>query len=385
MSEPSAGPLAGIRVVELAGIGPGPFASLLLNELGAEVIRIDRPGGSELQSTVSSGLNRGRANVAVNLKTAGGRDTVLRLVASADVLIEGNRPGVTERLGVGPDDCLAVNPGLIYARMTGWGQEGPLAHTAGHDINYAAISGALHTTGTHEKPMQAVNLIADFGGGSLYLIIGVLAALQERTRSGRGQVIDAAMVDGAASLVTMLYGLLAQGGWKDERRVNLLDGGAPFYDTYRCADGKYVAVGAIEPQFYAALLEGLGLTSIEGDQLDQDFWPAHRKIFEDAFAERSRDEWASHFDGTDACVAPVLSLTEAPQHPHMAARGTFAELAGHPHPKVAPRFSRTPGLDPSPSHRVGQDTEATLAAWGFGTEEIRSLIDSGAVFQDANH
>lgn len=380
MSDSWAGPLAGIRVVELAGIGPAPFASLLLAELGAEVIRVDRPGGSELKATPSSGLDRSRPNIAVNLKSKQGRDVVLRLVAEADILIEGNRPGVTERLGIGPDVCLERNPKLIYARMTGWGQEGPLSHTAGHDINYAAISGALHTSGTHEKPMQAVNLIADFGGGTLYLIIGVLAALQERTRSGRGQVIDVAMVDGAASLVTMLYGLMANGGWRDERQVNLLDGGAPFYDTYRCSDGKYVAVGAIEPQFYSALLDGLGLV-LEGGQMDQALWATHREAFEQSFGERTRDEWAELFANTDACVAPVLSLTEAPMHPHMAARATFADLNGSPSPKVAPRFSRTPGLEPIPPHAVGQDTETSLQDWGFAPDEIRLLIEAGAVFQ----
>jgi alpha-methylacyl-CoA racemase len=372
------GPLRGLRVVELAALGPAPFACSLLAELGATVVRVDRPGGSGLAAAPSSGLNRSRPNVAVNLKHPQGRGVVERLVEQADVLIEGWRPGVAERLGLGPEECLQRNERLIYARMTGWGQDGPLADRAGHDITYAALTGALHAVGTREKPMPPVNLIADFGGGSLYLVAGVLAALFERTTSGRGQVIDAAMVDGAASLVTMLYCLKGAGGWVDQRESNLVDGGAPFYDTYRCQDGKYVAVGAIEPQFYAQLLDGLGLT-LEGDQLDQSRWPANRLAFEAAFATRSRDEWAEHFVGTDACVAPVLSLDEAPRHPHMAARDIFTEVDGVVQPRVAPRFSRTPGAAPGREHRVGEDTVDTLGQWGFGAREIEQLLAEGAV------
>jgi alpha-methylacyl-CoA racemase len=376
------GPLAGIRVVELAGIGPAPFGCLLLAELGADVIRIDRPGGGG-PADESTGLNRSRPSVAVDLKSEQGRDVVLRLVEQADVLVEGLRPGVTERLGVGPEVCLARNPGLVYARMTGWGQQGPLSHTAGHDITYAAISGALHVSGTRDKPMQAANLVADFGGGALYLVVGVLSALLERTRSGRGQVVDAAMVDGAASLATMLYAMLGAGHWTDERQANLLDGGAPFYDTYRCADGGHVAVGALEPQFYAALLDGLELTGVlEGGQFDRPCWPAHREAFARAFAGRTRDEWAARFEGTNACVAPVLSLTEAPEHPHLAARGTFTTVGGVTQPVVAPRFSRTPGRAPTPARRAGADTEAALQAWGFTADELEALVSSRAVARD---
>ncbi len=370
------GPLAGIRVVELAGLGPAPYACMLLAELGADVIRVDRPGGGGL----SAGLNRSRPCAAVDLKKPAGRDVVLRLVESADVLVEGLRPGVTERLGVGPDACLERNPRLVYARMTGWGQDGPLAQTAGHDITYAAITGALHMIGTREKPMQAVNLVADFGGGAMFLVVGVLAALLERGTSGKGQVVDAAMVDGAASLATMIFTMLGDGTWVDQRQSNLLDGGAPFYDTYRCKDGRYVAVGALEPQFYAALVDGLGLT-LEGGQLDVAHWPAHREAITAAFATRTRDEWAEHFAATDACVAPVLGLTEAPQHPHLVARGTFTAVGGITQPNAAPRFSRTPTPTPTPARRSGEDTETALQAWGFTADEVKTLLADQAIAQ----
>jgi alpha-methylacyl-CoA racemase len=364
------GPLSGVRVVELAGIGPGPYACLVLAELGADVIRVDRPGGSGLG--VTDGLNRSRPCVAVDLKTPAGRDAVLRLVDEADVLIEGLRPGVTERLGVGPDVCLSRNPRIVYGRMTGWGQDGPMAQMAGHDINYAAITGALHMIGPKERPLQAVNLVADFGGGAMFLVVGVLAALLERGSSGRGQVVDAAMVDGAASLATMIYTMLGTGHWVDRRQSNLLDGGAPFYDTYECQDGRFVAVGALEPQFYAALVKGLGLT-LEGGQMDVARWPSHRAAFAAAFLTRTRDEWAEHFAGSDACVAPVLGLTEAPQHPHMAARGTFTSVDGVVQPNVAPRFSRTPTGPPTPPRKAGQDNETALRAWGLTADEIKKL------------
>lgn len=378
------GPLRGLRVVELAALGPAPFACSMLAELGANVVRVDRLGGSGLAAAPSSGLNRSRPNVAVDLKHPLGRDVVEHLVDQADVLIEGWRPGVAERLGLGPDVCMARNERLIYARMTGWGQAGPLADRAGHDITYAALTGALHAVGTREKPMPPVNLIADFGGGSLYLIAGVLAALFERSTSGKGQIIDAAMVDGAASLVTMLYCLKGAGGWIDERESNLVDGGAPFYDTYRCKDGKYVAVGAIEPQFYAQLLEGLGL-ELEGDQLDVSRWQTNRQAFESAFATHTRDEWAAQFGDTDACVAPVLSLEEAPHHPHMVARGIFTEVDGVVQPRVAPRFSRTPGGDPGHEHLPGEDTIRTLTDWGFTPRAIDDLLSAGAVGDVSNH
>jgi alpha-methylacyl-CoA racemase len=365
----SEGPLAGVRVVELSGIGPAPHACMLLAELGASVIRVDRPGGGGLADVPSGALLRSRPVVELDLKRSEGRDAVLRLAARADVLVEGLRPGVTERLGVGPDACLATNPGLVYARMTGWGQDGPLSPRAGHDITYAALSGALHMIGPRDRPLQAVNLVADFGGGAMFCVVGVLAALLERGRSGKGQVVDVAMVDGAATLATMLYGMLGTGFWTDERQSNLLDGGAPFYDTYRCADGGFVAVGALEPQFYAALVAGLGL-ELAGGQYDSEAWPAHRAAFEAVFLTRTRDEWAAHFEGTDACVAPVLGLREAPRHPHLVARGTFATVDGVTQPVVAPRFSRTPGRPPTTPGAPGP----ALAGWGFSADEVDGIL-----------
>ncbi|WP_017936516.1 CaiB/BaiF CoA transferase family protein [Nocardioides sp. Iso805N] len=378
LTESRGGPLAGLRVVELAGIGPAPYACLLLAELGADVVRVDRPGAVGAAVAASIGLARSRSNIAVDLKSAQGRDVVLRLVRDADVLIEGLRPGVTERLGIGPADCHAINERLVYARMTGWGQSGPLAQTAGHDITYAAITGALHATGSVDKPRNAVNLVADFGGGSMFLLLGVLAALQERQTSGRGQVVDAAMVDGAASLMTMVYGMFNRDGWIDARESNLLDGGTPYYDTYACADGKHVAVGAIEPQFFAELMKGLEL---EFDQDDTARWPEMRAAIAGRFTERTRDEWAAVFEQTDACVAPVLSLAEAPLHPHMAARGVFATLDAGPEPRVAPVFSRTPADEPSSVRSAGEDTRSVLAAAGYAEHEIDDLIQAGFVRQ----
>ena len=303
-------------------------------------------------------------------------ETVLRLAAAADVLVEGMRPGVAERLGVGPQQCRARHPALVYARMTGWGQDGPLAQAPGHDINYAGLVGAVHATGSADKPRQALNLVADFGGGSLFLVVGILAALLERQRSGHGQVVDAAMVDGAASLLTMVYGPHADGLWTDRREENLLDGGAPFYDTYRCADGKHVAVGALEPQFYAALLDGLGL-SFDTDQLDRTGWPAQREALTRAFATRTRDEWCDHFSGRNACVSPVLGLDEAPHHPHLQARRTFtAERDGY-EPVAAPRFSRTPGHEPA-GVAASAGTAAFLRAAGFTDDQVASLFSNHA-------
>ena len=374
------GPLAGVRVVELAGIGPAPFAALLLAELGADVVRIDRPGGGGLLALASDGLRRSRPSVAVDLKSDAGREVVLRLLDDTDVLVEGMRPGVLERLGLGPDVCLERNPRLVVGRMTGWGQTGPWAEMAGHDIGYASITGALHLVGTADKPMPPVNVLADFGGGTFPLVIGILSALHARQTTGRGQVIDAAMVDGAASLVTMLFGMFNAGMWQDRRAVNLLDGGAPFYDTYACADGKHVSVGALEPQFYALLLEGLGLAFEEG-QYDVAAWPRHREAFAAAFATRPRDEWAEQFSGTDACVAPVLGLGEAPDHPHLRARGVFAEVDGKTVPRVAPRFSDTPALDPGPERAPGADTSAYLLTHGFTPAEVDGLLAEGAIAQ----
>jgi alpha-methylacyl-CoA racemase len=354
---------------------------MLLAELGADVIRVDRPGGgSLLVDPEKDAINRSRPSVAVDLKSPGGRDVLLRLIDGADVLVEGLRPGVLERLGLGPDEALARNPRLVYARMTGWGQDGPLAQRAGHDINYLGLTGALHAIGPADRPVPPLNIGADFGGGSMFLVVGVLAALLERGTSGRGQVVDAAMVDGASSLITMVYGLLGSGLWQDRRAANLLDGGAPFYDTYACADGRHVAVGALEPQFYAAFVEGLGLGDpLPGGQYDVAHWPEHRRRFAEAFATRSRDEWAEVFAGTDACVTPVLGLREAPAHPHLAARGTFVEQDGTPLPGPAPRFSRTPGAVRGAARRPGADTRAVLSDWGCTADVVGQLLAAGAV------
>ena len=379
--QPPSGPLTGLRVVELAGLGPAPYACMLLAELGADVVRVDRPGAASLiVDPEKDALNRSRPSVAVDLKSPGGRDVLLRLLDDADVLVVGLRPGVLERLGVGPDEALARNPRLVYARMTGWGQDGPLAQRAGHDINYLGLTGALHAIGTADKPVAPLNIGADFGGGSMFLLVGILAALFERGTSGRGQVVDAAMVDGASSLVTMVYGMLGAGLWQDRRAANLLDGGAPFYDTYVCADGRHVAVGALEPQFYAAFVEGLGLTgALPGAQYDLAHWPEHRRLFAEAFATRPRDEWAEAFAGTDACVTPVLALGEAPVHPHLAARGTFVEQDGASQPGPAPRFSRTPGAVRGAPRLPGADTREALTDWGFSADEVETLLASGAV------
>jgi alpha-methylacyl-CoA racemase len=361
------GPLAGLKVVELAAIGPAPHACMVLADLGADVVRVERPPGRGMQLSGSvDHLQRGRRSVAADLKSEDGRALVLSLAERADVLVEGLRPGVAERLGVGPDDCLARNPGLVYARMTGWGQSGPLADRAGHDINYIGLTGALHAIGRKgERPVPPLNLVGDFGGGSMLLLVGILSALWEAQRSGEGQVVDAAMVDGASLLSQMMWSFRGLGVWKDERGVNLLDGGAPFYDTYTCADGKHVAVGALEPQFYAALLAGL---EIEPDglphQMDQSGWPKLRDVFTERFASRTRDEWADRFAGTDACVSPVLNFAEAAEHPHNRERDTYVEIAGVVQPAPAPRFSRTAAPTPSAPPEPGADTEAVLADWG---------------------
>ncbi len=360
------GPLAGLKVVELAGIGPGPHAAMVLADLGADVVRVDRPsGGLQIGAPDQPDPTlRGRRRVTADLKDPAGRETVLRLVEHADVLLEGYRPGVTERLGVGPADCHARNPRLVYARMTGWGQDGPLATRAGHDINYISLTGALHAIGrAGERPVPPLNLVGDFGGGSMLLVIGVLGALWEAQRSGQGQVVDAAMVDGASLLVQMVWGLRGQGLWTDGREENLLDGHAPFYDTYTCADGRHVAVGALEPQFYAALLTGLGLDGEElPAQYDRTGWPTLRARFTEVFAGRARDEWAEAFADTDACVTPVLTFDEVPTHPHLAARATIVERDGVPQAAPAPRFSRTPSAVPgAPS--APEPVEQVLTDW----------------------
>jgi alpha-methylacyl-CoA racemase len=385
------GPLAGVRIVELAGIGPGPFAAMLLADLGADVLRVERvdaarrggPGGLEL--TV---LNRSRRSVAVDLKSPDGVATVLDLVERADAFIEGFRPGVAERLGLGPDDCLARNPALVYGRMTGWGQDGPLAPRAGHDINYIALSGALAAIGPGadgEAPVVPLNLVGDFGGGSLYLALGIVSALFEARGSGQGQVVDATMVDGAASLMTAFFGLHAAGQHTAPRGSNVLDGGAPFYGVYRTKDDRWVSVGALEPQFYAALIQGMGLQDAPetAAQNDRSTWPAMRERFTATFASRTRDEWTAILGDTDACFAPVLELDEAPAHPHNVARGVFVDVDGVPQPGPAPRFSRTPADAPTPAPRPGADTLEGLAAWGVPADRLERLVADGVVAQAA--
>jgi alpha-methylacyl-CoA racemase len=365
---PRGGPLAGLRVVELGGIGPGPHAAMVLADLGADVVRVERPsGGLAVGDGDRDALLRNRRSVAADVKTPEGLALVLDLVERADVLLEVFRPGVAERLGVGPDACLARAPRLVYARMTGWGQDGPWAQHAGHDLNYLALTGALHAFGrAGGPPVFPVNLVADFGGGSMLVLVGILAALVERERSGRGQVVDAAMVDGVGLLSQMLWSLRGQGMWSDERGTNLLDGGAPFYDVYPCADGRYVAVGALEPQFYAALLTGLGLADARlPAQHDRGGWPALRAAFTEAFASRDRDDWVASFEGTDACVTPVLAADEVASHPHLAARGSLVEVDGVLQAAPAPRFSRTPADPPAPPGPRGGDARAVLADWSF--------------------
>jgi alpha-methylacyl-CoA racemase len=348
------GPLAGVKVVEMAGIGPISYAGMMLADLGAEVTRIERPSKGGLAWGASPVLDRGRDARQVDLKTPAGVEEVLGLIADAEVLIEGFRPGVMERLGLGPEECLARNPALVYGRMTGWGQDGRYAHTAGHDITYLAITGVLHMVGEPDrKPVPPVNLVGDFGGGGAYLIIGVVSALLHARAAGVGQVVDAAIVDGATSLTGMIHGFLGQGAWRDERGVNLLDGGAPFYDTYQCADGGWVAVGALEPQFYAALLEALGMSGDASlaNHLDPTTWPTIRERFEAKFAERSRDDWHELFADSDCCVAPVLSMREAREDGHNRDRGVFVEVGGMPQPAPAPRFSVTEPEVPAPAAR----------------------------------
>jgi alpha-methylacyl-CoA racemase len=378
------GPLEGVRIVELAGIGPGPYACMLLADAGADVVRVDRATGS--RPSPASGphwdlLNRSRRSVAVDLKHAEGVGLVLDLVAQADALVEGWRPGVAERLGLGPDVCLARNSRLVFGRMTGWGQDGPLASQAGHDIDYIALAGALWPIGrAGERPVPPLNLVGDFGGGGMLLAFGVCAALLDAARSGQGQVVDAAMVDGAASLMTMTYAMKQLGLWTAERGVNVLDTGAPFYEVYDTADHKWFAIGAIEPQFYAELLRVLGL---DADTLpaqnDRAHWPALKERFAAIFRTRTRDEWAEAFAGTDACGAPVLSPWEAPTHPHNQQRETFVEVAGVVQPGPAPRFSRTPATVRNPPPVGGQDTDEALVAWGIDTDRVASLRELGVV------
>lgn len=377
------GPLTGYRVVEIAGIGPGPMCAMLLSDMGAEVLRVDRmtAGGFDKGVPIKFNLlNRGRRSIAVDLTKKEGAEIILRLVERADALIEGFRPGVTERLGIGPEVCLTRNPKLIYGRITGWGQEGPLAHAAGHDINYISLVGALHAIGREgQAPVPPLNLVGDFGGGGLYLAFGIVCGLLETSRSGRGQVVDAAMIDGAASLMTLFFGLKAAGIWTNRRGENLLDTGAHFYDVYETADGKYVSVGSIEPKFYSALLRLLGLKEEVVHQMDRKSWPEMRKYFQDVFRTKTRDELCSILEGTDACVTPVLSMDEAPNHPHNKVRGTFVDIDGVIQPGPAPRFSRTKPEIQGPPSEPGQHANKALADWGFAPEEIIKLRKSGVI------
>ncbi len=359
--------------MEFGGIGPAPFATMLLADLGAEVVRIDRPGpgGAPVVDPADTVL-RGRTIVAADLKDAEAAERVRRLVDRADVLVEGFRPGVMERLGLGPDDLLARNPRLVYGRMTGWGQHGPWADRVGHDLNYLSITGMLHAIGPAEAPAVPLNLVADYGGGAMFLVTGILAALVERAVSGQGQVVDAAMVDGVGQLSHVFRAMLAAGTWSDRRAQNLIDGGAPYYSVYGCADGAHVAVGALEPAFYAALIAGLGDDLEPGvaalDRDDRATWPALRAGLESAFACRTRDEWATHFDGTDACVTPVLTMTEAEGHPHLVARGVFGEWGGRSAPAPAPRLDRTPAVEPVFPPQVAADVGALIDAWDAAQE-----------------
>ena len=379
------GPLDGLRIIEIAGIGPGPFAAMVLSDLGADVLRVDRAQsvrGGDPERPPLDILNRGRRSIGVDLKNPDGVQTVLKLAETADALIEGFRPGVAERLGIGPDDCLARNPKLVYGRMTGWGQDGPMASAAGHDINYIALAGALEPIGrAGQAPVPPLNLVGDFGGGGMLLALGVVSALLESSRSGKGQVVDAAMVDGAATLMAMFHGMTAMGFWTEERGTNLLDTGAHFYDVFECSDGKYVSIGSIEPQFYAELLR---LTGLQDDdalkaQMNRAEWPALKEKLAATFRTKTRDEWSSIMEGSDVCFAPVLSLSEAPAHPHNVARGTFVDVAGVVQPAPSPRFSRTPGAISRPPAHPGQHTEEALTDWGFTGDEIAKLREAGAV------
>jgi crotonobetainyl-CoA:carnitine CoA-transferase CaiB-like acyl-CoA transferase len=376
------GPLHGVKVIEIASLAPAPFGCMILADLGADVLRVDRPdrSGRQQLSPVDP-LCRSRRSIRLDLKNPAGVDVLLRLVDEADVLVEAFRPGVAERLGFAPEVCAERNPRLVYARMTGWGQDGPLADTAGHDIDYIAVSGTLEPIGREgERPLPPLNLVGDFGGGGMLLVTGVLAALLERERSGLGQVIDVAMVDGSAVLASFLYGLRAAGAWQEERGTNVLDGGAPFYDTYATADGRYMAVGALEPKFYAEFLAGLGLDEAGlPAQYDRSGWPELRARFTEAFAGRTQAQWVEAFAGSDACVAPVVSPRDAPAHPHNAARATFIDVGGVVQPAPAPRFARTPCGPPAPPVRAGSDTREVLAALGLTAAQISALRDSGAV------
>jgi len=382
--EKTMGPLAGIKVVELAGIGPGPMCAMLLSDMGAEVLRVDRvtPSGLGMKREPRFDLlNRGRRSVAIDVKTDEGRETALRLIDQADALIEGFRPGVMERLGLGPEPCLARNPALVYGRMTGWGQSGPISHAAGHDINYIALTGALHAVGPRNgPPVVPLNLFGDFGGGALYLAFGIACGIIEARESGQGQIVDAAMTDGSASLMTMFYGMLASGNWNDRRGSNAVDGGSHFYTIYETKDAKHVSIGSIEAKFYAELLQLTGLVEETlPEQFDADSWETMREKLTVIFKSKTRDEWVAIMEGSDVCFAPVLSLSEAPEHPHNKSRETFVEVDGIVQPAPAPRFSRTEAAIQSPPPSPGQHTGDALADWGFSADELAILRDRAAI------
>ncbi len=378
------GPLAGLRIVEMEGLGPAPFCGMLLADLGADIVRIDRTAdaGLGVARDPKFDLNsRSRRSVAVDMKRPEGVALVRGLIRKADALIEGFRPGVMERFGLGPEICLGDNPKLVYGRMTGWGQTGPLAKAAGHDINYISLTGALHAMGrAGDKPLPPLNLVGDYGGGALYLAVGVLAGLWHAQRTGKGQVVDAAMVDGAASLMSIFYGLLAQGVWQDQRGVNLLDTGAPWYESYETKDGKFISLGPIEPKFYAEFLKVAELDQAGlPDQYDRARWPELRAKLAEAIRKRTRDVWVAALEGTDACFAPVLSMAEAPRHPHNVARGTFVEVDGVVQPGPAPRFSATPGKVQGPPPRRGEHTATALRDWGIAATQIAQLKQNGVI------
>ncbi len=373
------GPLEGYRIIEIAGIGPGQFCGMLLADMGAQLIRIERPVGGDLGIDMPAKynlMNRSRPTIGASLKAAEGVELVLRLCEDADAIFEGYRPGVMERLGLGPHECMARNDKLVYGRITGWGQDGPLAKSAGHDANYIALAGVLAAIGDKDgNPPIPLNLIGDFGGGGVYLAMGILAAMLEANKSGQGQVVDAAMVDGAASMMTMFYGMLAGGLWKDSRQSNLLDGAAPFVNTYKTGDGKYVAVCAIEKRFFRTLLEVLAIDNIDpADQYDSAKWPEYEEIFTELFRSKTRDEWSAILEGTDACFAPVLSLTEAPDHAHNRARKTFIAVDGIRQPAPAPRFSRTPSEISTPPTEVGDNDRKALLDWGLTEQDLNHLL-----------
>ena len=384
--ETMSGPLTGVKVVEFAGIGPGPFACMMLADMGAEVIRIDRAvnvGGEGKVHPKYNNLLRGRKNLAIDLKNPDGVELALQLCEKADILIEGFRPGVMERLGLGPDIMFKRNPKIVYGRMTGWGQDGPIAHTAGHDINYISLSGALHAIGPQDgPPVPPLNLVGDFGGGALYMVVGALAAYIEAQKSGEGQVVDTSMVEGSASLMTSMYGALAGGLWREERGHNRLDGGAHYYGPFECKDGEYISLGSIEPQFYALLLKHTGLDKVDmPDQLDRNAWAQNRETIREVIKTKTRAEWTAIMEQTDICFAPILSMSEAMEHHHNVARGTFVEVDGFKQPGPAPKFARTPSKTPMGVAFAGEHSKEALADWGFAAAEIDKLEASGAIKQ----